>query len=491
MHDFFKQVWQMLIASNLLNIFGAILVLLIGWIIALIVSRKISKHLQKISSQPPVLPDGTEIPKIRNSETFLGKTVFWLIMIFTVLACFSILGMTAVTASIQNFISPITGYAANLIGAVLLGGIAWITAKLSRSLTRTLLKKMDSSSFFSNKVQVEKSQNIVDYTANTVYYIVLLFFLPAILNALKIYGITDALQQMFSKIFLFLPNLLAAILILAVGLWAAGIIRRAVCGFLIISRLDSFAENIGFSKYAGNCRLSSMLGLLAYLLIVIPVLISALTALDIEILSRSVTILWNKILNAAGNLAAVALLILAAVLAGKFIQKISARLLENFGFDRFLASLGFFNKTEKSITPSDIAGKLVYIIILVMAILASCEILAFNRLAELIRDFALFGGNLLLSILVLLIGVWLAKLAEKFLTGKCHKLLIDFVRICVILFTLALAIGNINIGSNITAIAFTLLLGAICVAVAIAFGFGGREFAAKCLKDWTEKLNKP
>ena len=139
---------------------------------------------------------------------------------------------------------------------------------------------------------------------------------------------------------------------------------------------------------------------------------------------------------------------------------------------------------------SVITGKLVNITILLFAVLASCEILGFNKLADLIKIFAQFGGNLLLSVIVLLIGVWLANLAAQMLAGKCNKILTDFVRVCVIIFTVALAIGNINVGYEIVEIAFTLLLGAICVAAAIAFGFGGREFAAKCLKEWSEKISR-
>ena len=37
---------------------------------------------------------------------------------------------------------------------------------------------------------------------------------------------------------------------------------------------------------------------------------------------------------------------------------------------------------------------------------------------------------------------------------------------------------------------FALLLGAICVAAALAFGLGGREFAAKKLEEWDKKLTK-
>ena len=42
----------------------------------------------------------------------------------------------------------------------------------------------------------------------------------------------------------------------------------------------------------------------------------------------------------------------------------------------------------------------------------------------------------------------------------------------------------------ILALCFTLLLGAVCVAIALAFGLGGRDFAARKLDEWTRKTDK-
>ena len=47
-----------------------------------------------------------------------------------------------------------------------------------------------------------------------------------------------------------------------------------------------------------------------------------------------------------------------------------------------------------------------------------------------------------------------------------------------------------EIGGPIVQTAFTLLLGAVCVAIALAFGLGGREFAARKYEEWTQKIEK-
>ena len=490
MQNFFKQLWQMIVESNLLNVIGAIAILVIGWLIALTASKKISAIIHKLNDRKTVLPDGTEVPKINNSDTFAGKIIYYIIMIFTVLGCFSVLKMNAAAEPLKDFASTVATYAPNIAGALLLAVIAWIVAGVIRSVVKTALLKSKLNEQLAKQIGAADQDTVAEYTAKTCYYTVFLFFLPAILNALKIYGITAPLQSMFEKVLSYIPHLVAAAAILAVGLFVAGIVRRAVAGLVVISRLNAIGESAGVSKFFGGSGLAGMVSIVAYILVAIPVVISALTALQIKVLSDSVAGFFNKLLNATGDIIGAALIIFVAVLAAGFAASLVTQLTAAFGLDRFLETLGFKSGEKENAAPSVIVGKLTFITIIAMAVLAACEILEFTKLAELIRGFIRFGGNVLLSIVVLLIGIWLANFAAAAIKGKCNDLVTGTVRICVIVLTVALAVSNLNIGDSIVQIAFTLILGAACVAAAIAFGIGGRETAAALLKSWMDKIEK-
>ena len=488
MNEIFKQVWKIIIESRILSVVGAVLILLIGWLLASILAKKTSYFVRTISPSTPKLPDGTPAP-MSQADSLAGKVIYVVVMLFTVLGCFSVLRLDAAATPLQEFITSIARYVPNIAGALLLGVIAWIVAGLVRVLTKAAMLKSKLHELLAAQNGKKDPEAVAEYTAKTMYYTVFLFFLPAILNTLKIYGITAPLQSMFEKVMTYIPNVLAAGAILLVGLWVAGIIRRAVAGLVVISRLDAFGEKIGVSKLFGNGGIAAMAGIVSYVLVAIPVLISSLSALKIDALTHSVTGFFDKLLNATGDIIGAALLIFAAILAGGFVSALVAQLTAALGFDRLMGSI-LRKSEESSIAPSVIVGKITFIAIILLAVLSACEILGFIQLAQLIRTFAAFGGNILLSIAVLLIGIWLANVAADALVGKCDKLLITIVRVSVIIFTAAIAIGNLNIGDSIVQIAFTLVLGAVCVAAAIAFGVGGREAAAKLLNSWAEKLRK-
>lgn len=259
MKDIFQQIWQIIIESQILSVVGAILILLIGWLLAAILAKKTSHLVRTISPNTPKLPDGTPAP-MSQADSLAGKVIYVIILLFTILGCFSVLRLDAAATPLQEFISTIARYVPNIAGALLLGVIAWIVAGIVRVLTKTALLKSKLHELLAARDSEKDPEAVAEYTAKTMYYTVFLFFLPAILNTLKIYGITAPLQSMFEKIMTYVPNILAAGAILLVGLWGAGIIRRAVSGLVVISRLDAFGEKIGISKLFGNGGIAAMAG---------------------------------------------------------------------------------------------------------------------------------------------------------------------------------------------------------------------------------------
>ena len=494
MEDFFKNVWQMIVDSNVLNLIGAILVLLVGWLIAVIVSSQVAKLVNRIGVDQKLnrcLPQGSEL-KEKSTAKFVGRFVYYLILLLTILGCLTTLNLTQTAEPIQEFVASLTSYAAKIIGAVALAFIAWVVATVLRYGSNMFLQMIRFDERFAKLSDEKENETPLSATvASILYWVVLLFFLPSILNVLEIKGITEPIQQMFSKILGYIPNLIAAAAILFVGLLAAKVVRKAVTGLIVISRVDALGEKAGVSKLFGNKGLSSMIGVVAYVLVAIPVLISSLTALKIDSLSNSVAGFFDKLLNATGDILGAALLIFVAFLAGSFVAGLVSQVFENFGFNQLIAKLGFAAKDEKeSSLPSVIVGKLAFLTIIFMAAVAASDILGFLEHSRLLRTFMEFGGNIIIGMIVLLIGIWISNFAADAIKGKCADIVVTIVRVAVLIFTGAIAIHNMNIGGPIVQTAFTLLLGAICIAVALAFGLGGREFAAKKLEEWTKKSDR-
>ena len=63
-------------------------------------------------------------------------------------------------------------------------------------------------------------------------------------------------------------------------------------------------------------------------------------------------------------------------------------------------------------------------------------------------------------------------------------------RVVILAFTGAMALERAGVSTSIVNLAFGLLLGAVAVAIAIAFGLGGRDVATDTLRDWVKPFKK-
>ena len=318
---------------------------------------------------------------------------------------------------------------------------------------------------------------------DVVYWLIFLLFLPAVLGALSLKGLLDPVQSMLDKLLGFLPNLLAAGVIGVVGWFVARVVRQIVTSLLAAAGADRLSERVGIAHP------SNVIGLIVYTLILIPVLIAALNALALEAVTQPASNMLNLILGAIPSIFAASVLVIIAYVLGKMVAGLITDLLKGVGFNTILIRLGIGKEPPagKS-TPSEIAGYLVLVAIMLFAILEASSLLGFESLSQLLREITVLGGHIVLGVIILGIGLYLANLASRTIqsSGTAQAgLLSGVARVAILLLTGSMAIRYMGLANEIVNLAFGLILGATAVAVAIAFGIGGRDIAARKLEEWT------
>jgi hypothetical protein len=117
--------------------------------------------------------------------------------------------------------------------------------------------------------------------------------------------------------------------------------------------------------------------------------------------------------------------------------------------------------------------------------------LGFAQIQNLMATFIQFSGQILLGSVILLTGFWLANLAYKTIInigGQDKKGMASIARMAILGLVTAMGLRSMGIADDIVNMAFGLTIGAIAVAVALAFGLGGREAAGKQMEHWLSQL---
>ena len=144
-------------------------------------------------------------------------------------------------------------------------------------------------------------------------------------------------------------------------------------------------------------------------------------------------------------------------------------------------------------TPSEVVGYLVLVTIMLIAVFEASSLLGFEALSMLMAELTVFGGHILLGLMILMIGLFLANVAARAVraSGSAQAgILATVTRVAILLLAGAMAIRQMGLANEIINIAFGMILGSIAVAFAIAFGIGGRDLAAKKLQKWSEENKK-
>ncbi|MFH1008237.1 MAG: mechanosensitive ion channel [Candidatus Latescibacterota bacterium] len=488
MQDILNHITQS-VGAYIPNLIGALVILIIGWVIALAVSGVVRNGIRRtkldsrLASRFFGAEEGAKAPDIARG---VGKGVFWVIMFLVLVAFFQVLGLTLATDPINPLLNQVFESIPKLFGAGILLLIAWIIASVLRLMISRALRAAKFDERIGSQVTPEKEKPVplTKTIADAVYWVIFLLFLPAVLDALGLEGLLEPVQSMLDKSLGFLPNILAAVFIGIIGWCAARIVQRMVTNLLADTGLDRI------SKRAGVAPLSGTMGLVVYILILISVLIGALNALKLEAITQPTSRMLNVILEALPAIFASGVVVTIAYVVGKVVSRLITDLLTRIGFNTILIRLGIGKEPkEGEHTPSEAMGYIAWVAILLLATFEASSMLGFEALSELMASLTVFGAHILLGITIMGIGLYLANLVSKAVQagGTAQASLFALVaRVAILLLVGSIALSQMGLANEIINLAFGLLLGAIAVAVGIAFGIGGRDVAARKLAEWTK-----
>ena len=225
-----------------------------------------------------------------------------------------------------------------------------------------------------------------------------------------------------------------------------------------------------------------------------PIVVAALNALNIEAVTQPASNMLNNILESLPSIFVAGLVLIISYFVARLLSSFVTTLLTGFGFDKFFVKLGFSKlAAETTYSPSNLVGYIVLISIMLFAFTEAFALLKFEVLSDLVEQFILFGSQILLGLVILGFGLFLANLAAEAIkasSAKQSSFLALVAQISIIILTVAMALRQMGLADEIITIAFGLILGAVAIAFAVAFGMGGRDLAAKKLNDWNDKLSE-
>jgi Conserved TM helix len=164
-------------------------------------------------------------------------------------------------------------------------------------------------------------------------------------------------------------------------------------------------------------------------------------------------------------------------------------LTERAGTDNFLIQGGMRGDT------TTLFGLFAYWLVLLAALIIAFNGLGVTYITDLLQRVVLFAPKILVAALVVIFGSYFARFVGAAVHTYCVEakildadILGRIARYLIMTFVVMIALSQIEVGGDIVQKTFLIILGGFMLAVALAFGLGGREWAAALLERWWPQL---
>ncbi|MBT9315624.1 mechanosensitive ion channel [Leptothoe spongobia] len=497
------------------GLLGAFLLLIVGLVVATI-AKAFAKFLLKQTNLDNQLASKAGLGEDVPIENTIGGIVFWVVMLFFIIAILNALKLTAVSEPISGLLQTVFEYVPRLAGAGLILFITWVIAKVAKSAVINGLGRFNLDERLSEQTGVDGEGNafqVNDTLGNVVYWFIFLLALPLVLSALQLPGLLGPVEELLNQFLSAIPQVLTAAIVFGIGWLVANIVKGIVTNLLMATGADSFGTRFGFApRPTEGVSVSSLAGILVYTLILIPAAIAALNELNIDAISGPAVDMLERVLFIIPQVLAAGVVLTIFYFIGQFVSDLVVSLLSGIGFDNITNILGLpelSGGSEPEVvlsegepmpaveapqkTPSEIVGIIVLVGIVLFGAITATEILDFPVLTQIVKNIMGVSVRVLSGVVVFAIGLYAANLAFRLINGmgmSSSNTLAQAARVAIIAFVGAMALQQMGVATSIVNLAFGLLLGAIAVAIAIAFGLGGRDVAADNLREWVNSLKQ-
>jgi hypothetical protein len=161
---------------------------------------------------------------------------------------------------------------------------------------------------------------------------------------------------------------------------------------------------------------------------------------------------------------------------------------ERAGLDAFLHNGGIESDT------TDLLGMLVYWLVILGALVVGFNTIGLAYVTDLLGRIILFVPKVMVALLILAFGAYFARFIGNAITAYCRnvhlqdaELLGRLAQYAIVTFVVLIALDQVNIGGDIVRQSFLIVLAGLVFALALAFGLGGKEWAAELL-EWAAEL---
>lgn len=319
--------------------------------------------------------------------------------------------------------------------------------------------------------------------ASLIKAVLTIFILMAVLQHFGLTDVLAPLKDMVTEIMSALPNIIGAGIIIYAGWIIAKIVSQ-----IVAMALGKFDEKLAEKTGNDDIKVSAFGSALVLFAILLPIVVSALGVLNIPAISVPASTMIEKLMAAVPNIIGAGIILLVTYLVTKFVIHMLNTLLEGMHVNSIPEKIGAQGLFTESFTVTRLVGVAIMFFAMLSASTAAINLLGIDVISAIFARVIEFGGGILIGSIILFIGYYLSNLAYTKLSAGTSAAIANIARFAILGLVLAMGLRSMGLADNIVNMAFGFTIGGVAVAMALAFGLGGRNAAKAITDSWATRI---
>lgn len=237
------------------NLIGAAALAVVGWVLATIARTALHTVLSNTQMDEKLSAEAGVQPMSEN----IANIAYWFILLMFLPMVLGQLGLNGLLAPVSNMVSKVLDFVPNILVAGVIAFVGVVVAKLLRGIVTNVVNTFKIQAI-AQKAGVSDHTKLGNMAGTLVYLLVMIPFIIAALDALKIESISRPATNMLNQIMATIPNILGAAVILALAYYIAKFIAGIVSNLLENSGVNDLPTKMGFANALGSKRVSDIIG---------------------------------------------------------------------------------------------------------------------------------------------------------------------------------------------------------------------------------------
>lgn len=263
------------VLSFIPTLIGAVIVGVIGWVVATVARTAINAALSKTSLDEKLSAEAG----VQPMSGTIADMVYWVILLFVLVMVLGKLELDGLFAPLTNMLNKAISFLPNIFMAGVVFFVGLIVAKIIRGIVTNMVASLNLQGFAEKAGISNNRENSLPNIAGSLAFLMIIIPTTIIsLDTLNIEVISRPATNMLNKIMNALPNIFTAAAILIITYFIMKMVANVIKGLLENTTVNALPAKVGLQSALGTTKVSDLVG---YAIIFFAMLFAAILAADL------------------------------------------------------------------------------------------------------------------------------------------------------------------------------------------------------------------